>query len=748
MNAFAKFPETGVGLFDLLTDETLWAARGKDKLPANPVTGNNASTTNSKTWGDFATASERARKIGGNAGTGTMCGPLSAYPGYSLGGIDIDGCRDPETGEIAQWAETLIDRLGSYAETSPSRRGVHILFAYRDDDADVLRKEELVGKCGKNFSRGDRCEIAPYLAGKFLTYTGNPVGLIAETTGCPEKIKPVSLDDLRWLFGEYGPEFKAGRADDNGHNGDQSGSGVGWRFACDHFRIGATDDEVREAFEADGDDAGEWWQRIDRRQRDRTLENALKRISSERATQREALALQFDEVPDDAERLETFGFDHDGVIRAFEARHKDELRFNHDNGSWLYFNENVWRPERTKLAHHFARDLSTTISASNPKARALRNVAAWEAIERGARSVRRFATRATDWDQDPYLLGTPGGTVDLTTGDVRHGCADDLVSRVTATSPIPMSKFDPREHCPRWLRFLSDALDDDDEAISFLQRWAGFSLTGDTREQALLFVHGPGGSGKSTAINTIAEVMGEYSISLATSTITASRYDAHPEELARLNGPRLAFASETEKGQAWRENRIKQMTGGDTITARYMRQDSFDFCPQFKLTIVGNNQPSLSNVDTAFKRRFIILPFDHPPAKKDPELSTKLRDEFPGILSWMIRGCLDWSEGGLQIPEVSRRATEAYFSEQDVFAQWISERCELDGADSLSNLWGSWEDFARSHGEDPGTKIRGFPESLSQRGFSKFKDCHGIRGRGYQGIRVANVTGFEDDGTL
>ncbi len=456
-----------------------------------------------------------------------------------------------------------------------------------------------------------------------------------------------------------------------------------------------------------------------------------------------AIVEMFDDLGVDPEDTEQFRLDEDGVIRAFEAKHADDLRFNHDAGRWLLFDGNVWRPERTKLAHHFARDLSIRMAERDPKAKALRKVSVWEAVERGARTVRRFSTESKDWDQNPDLLGTPGGTVDLGTGELRRGNPDDHISRVTAAAPIPLGEFDPAQDCPRWLAFLEEALDGDADAIRFLQQWAGYSLTGDTREQVLLFVHGPGGSGKTTAINTMAAALGEYSIGVATSTLTAAKYDAHPEELARLDGPRMAYASETEKGRAWKENRIKQMTGGDTITARHMRQDSFDYVPQFKLVIVGNNQPSLSNVDEAFKRRFIILPFDHPPKSKDLDLPGKLRAEFPGILSWMVEGCLDWRENGLIIPEVSRVATEAYFENQDVFGQWIQECCELTGADTTANLWDSWFAFTQGHGEDPGSKRRTFPETLLQRGFKSIKDTKGIRGRGYLGITV-KAQDFDD----
>ena len=462
-------------------------------------------------------------------------------------------------------------------------------------------------------------------------------------------------------------------------------------------------------------------------------------------------AMDFEEVLDsevpESEVRESLGFDENSVIHAFTVKYDGTLLFDHSAGCWYRYDGSVWRREETKLALHRARKMATHLAKDNSKAKALLKVSSWESIERGARSDRAFAVTADRWNRDPWLLGTPGGTVDLRTGEIRPGDPDDCISRCTAVAPILLDKFVFSRDCPQWQKFLNEALDGDPEAIRFIQMWFGYSLTGVTTEQALLFVYGPGGSGKSTAINTAAEVAGEYAISVATSTLTANKHVAHAEELARLDGPRMAWASETEKGRAWAENRIKNLTGGDKITARFMRQNSFEFKPQFKLVIVGNNQPSLTNIDEAIKRRFLILPFDHAPKKKDEMLSQKLRAEWPGILSWMIQGCLDWHKNGLIRPEVIRRATDAYFAEQDIFSQWIDECCNTGDnlADTSANLWESWSNYACRHGEDSGSRTRTFPETLKQRKYAPIKDKCGIRGRGFRGLAVAKSDESEDD---
>jgi putative DNA primase/helicase len=205
-----------------------------------------------------------------------------------------------------------------------------------------------------------------------------------------------------------------------------------------------------------------------------------------------------------------------------------------------------------------------------------------------------------------------------------------------------------------------------------------------------------------------------------------------------LAGARLVMTTETEEGRAWAEARIKAMTGGDPISARFMRQDFFTYTPAFKLTISGNHKPALRNVDDAARRRFNVVPFMHKPAEPDPELPEKLRSEWPGILRWMIDGCLAWQRGGLKRPLAVLEATAEYFAEQDVLSQWAEECCQHDASigDTSSNLFGSWRSYALSRSEDP-RNAKWFSTMLERQGFQRAKDCSLFRGRGFLGLRVA-----------
>jgi putative DNA primase/helicase len=215
----------------------------------------------------------------------------------------------------------------------------------------------------------------------------------------------------------------------------------------------------------------------------------------------------------------------------------------------------------------------------------------------------------------------PKGVVDLRTGRRRASNPDDGTTKTTAVGPAKNTD------CPLWSRFLAEATGGDAEMVRFLSQWFGYALTGDTRGHALVFVFGPGGNGKGVFLNVLTGILGDYATTATMDAFIASHGERHSTDLAMLRSARLVTASETEKGRAWAEAQIKQLTGGDLIAARFMRQDNFTFRPQFKMTIVGNHRPSLRTVDDAARRRFNLVPFTYKPAAPDQELERKLKPE-------------------------------------------------------------------------------------------------------------------------
>ena len=321
-------------------------------------------------------------------------------------------------------------------------------------------------------------------------------------------------------------------------------------------------------------------------------------------------------------------------------------------------------------AFDYARAICRQASAECNDDRAAPHIAAAStvaAVERLAKADRRHAATVDQWDADPWLLGTPGGVVDLKTGTMRHHRPGDYLTKTTAVAP--------GGECPLWHSFLATVTQNDADLQTFIKRMAGYALTGSIREHALFFAFGTGANGKGVCINTLTGIMGDYAAVASIDVFTQSQSDRHPTDLAMLRGARLVTAQETEEGRRWAEARIEAMTGGDPITARLMRQDFFTFAPTFKLLIAGNHRPGLRNVDEAIRRRFNLIPFavKIPTEKRDHDLPEKLKAEWPGILKWAIAGCVDWRDHGLPKAKAVQDATDEYLGAEDAMGLWIKE---------------------------------------------------------------------------
>jgi putative DNA primase/helicase len=422
----------------------------------------------------------------------------------------------------------------------------------------------------------------------------------------------------------------------------------------------------------------------------------------------------------------------DSAAMRFVELHGDVLRYCHSRGRWFKWEGCNWQVNQTDLALHWARELVRQF-AETQSARQRGKIAtsAFTAgVERFARRDPKVAVTNEFWDANPWLLGTPAGTVDLRTGMLRPSVQAEGISKLTYVAPADSG-------CPLWMKFLDETTGGDAELVRFLQQWAGYSLTGITREHALMFVYGPGGNGKSVFLNVLTAILKDYATASAMETFTASNGDKHPTDLAMLAGARLVTASETEEGRAWAETRIKQLTGGDPITARYMRCDFFTYLPAFKLTVIGNHKPVLNNVDDAAKRRFNIVPFLRKPATPDHELEGKLLAEAPAILRWAILGCGDWQRHGLIRPKCVIEATAEYFSDQDAFAHWLDEECicepsNVNRSEASSVLFKAWAEYARAAGVKPGASPS-FKDRMIAAGFKFYR---GRKAREFFGISL------------
>lgn len=428
----------------------------------------------------------------------------------------------------------------------------------------------------------------------------------------------------------------------------------------------------------------------------------------------------------------------DGVARRFTAIYAKTMRFDHDLGRWFeWTDDDHWQEDGAQRAFDYCRRLAREASeeAAAAKLEKTRKAGFATGVEKFARADPCHALEGSKtWDDDVWLLGCPGVTVDLRTGVARAPDPNDHITKLTAVAPAMEASH------PIWTRFIEEATGDDDSLGRLLQAWAGYCLTGSTREHALMFVFGDGGNGKSVFLNTLTGILGAYATAASMDTFTASRFERHTTDLADLRGARLVAVSEVTEGKAWDEQRIKALTGGDLIKARFMRQDNFTFRPQFKLVVVGNHHPVLRSVDDAMRRRFNLVPFTRKPRTVDPDLEAKLRTEWPAILGWMIRGCADWLAEGLTRPASVVAATEAYFSDQDLFGQWLQERCELvtdrPHATAASELFASWKAYTEAAGERPGTARR-LGDMLARQGFERAVEWrNGGSVRVWKGIRL------------
>jgi putative DNA primase/helicase len=330
--------------------------------------------------------------------------------------------------------------------------------------------------------------------------------------------------------------------------------------------------------------------------------------------------------------------------------------------------------------------------------------------------------------------------VDLRTGRLREHRRKDGMTKIATASP--------QGHCPTWTAFLRDVTGGDAELAGYLQRMAGYCLTGVTSEHALFFLYGVGGNGKSVFINTLASILGDYAANAPMETFMEARGDRHPTELAGLRGARMVSAIETEQGRRWNESKIKAITGGDKVSARFMRQDFFDYTPQFKLVIAGNHRPAIRNIDEAMKRRMHLIPFTVtiPKERRDRKLTEKLLKERDAILAWAVEGCLQWQAQGLQPPASVVSATEEYFEAEDLHGQWMDERAQrmTEARVATAVLYADFRDWCEGRGEYPGT-IKRFAEVLMSKGFESCRLHGGTRAFRGLSLRPKHGTGHYTD---
>jgi len=420
-----------------------------------------------------------------------------------------------------------------------------------------------------------------------------------------------------------------------------------------------------------------------------------------------------------------------GNAKRFAARYRDRLRYCEKWARWYAWDGRRWREDETLEAYTLGTSLIRSLYALAKniadeeerkaflghliKSESWRSITAMLNL---AKSDPVIATHPSDFDRDPWLLTVNNGTLDLRTGKLRAHRQKDLITKL---APVT---YDPEAACPNWLEFLYMVMNHRSSLVAFLQRAFGCCLTGIASDKAMFILYGAGGdNGKSTMVDIIQLLLGDYATRTPTETFLKKKEGAIPNDVAKLRGARFVWASENERGSRLSEALIKEMTGGDKMSARFMRGEFFEFYPEFKPWLATNHKPQVRG-DRALWNRLKLIPFDVtiPKEQQKPrhEVTAMFQAEFPGILNWAIQGCLEWQRDGLGVPEEVVAATREYEAEQDTFAMFLTEKCvRVPNARAGSTaLYKTYRTWAEEHGENP-VSHKVFASLMSERGFRK-----------------------------
>jgi putative DNA primase/helicase len=450
-----------------------------------------------------------------------------------------------------------------------------------------------------------------------------------------------------------------------------------------------------------------------------------------------------------------------GNAERLVAAHGSEIRFVPGLG-WHIWDGQRWLSDDIGAVMRLAKETARSIyaeAASCEDDNERQRIAAWAARSAAEPRLRAMLSlaeselpvvvRARELDANPWLLTALNGTVDLRTGRLRAHNPDDLTTKL---APV---KYEPDARSDLWDKFIATTTGGNDagtgtgasaDLAGFIQRIAGYTLSGSTSEEILLFIHGPGASGKSTFLEALKATLGDYAAVADFETFLKKRGDAGVRnDIARLAGARMVSSIEVDDGKALAEGLIKTLVGGDTVAARHLYREHFEFLPRFKLWLVANHRPSVRHDDDAMWRRIVAVPFTHVVAEAERDLTLKARfrddpDIRAAVLAWAVRGCLAWQESGLGIPRVVSDYTDEYRAENDPLAEWIADECELgSGSTSARSLR---ERYQRWCDENSVKAIGGGKEwgdALRTHGCERTRSGHGGEKR-WRGIQL-RVTG-------
>jgi putative DNA primase/helicase len=715
-----------------------------------------AQSNNKRTWSTFHSAIF-AYKNGGYDGIGFMFSKDDPYIG-----IDIDHCI--KDGEYSSLAEEVIEMMDSYTEFSPSGDGVHIIV-----------KGELPIQKGTG-KKNPELGLEIYRNGRYFTFTGNSqnVNEVVERT-----------DELALLFQKYLKEKESKVVktvikkesnisnlsnfelwekmfnSKNGQsirdlfegeliNGDHSSTDLA---LCNHLAFWTNKDvfKIDSMFRESSLIRDKWdEQRGQLTYGEMTIQNAINSTTSTIADlEEEPFEIFIEENEDDTfeERDPFFMLSELGNAERLIHHHGKNLKYCNEL-EWLIWNGKQWeqdnKREIEKIASQTFRDLYRVDDESVQKW-------AWKCEKRSIRmnsildARPLVSVKKSQFDSHKFLFNCSNGVIDLKTGEFLPHERDYLFTKISEI------EYEKKTDCPHWINFMESIFKNDDgstnyEIINFLQKAIGYTLTGDISEQVMFFLYGTGRNGKSTFINTIQTLLGDYGRQTNSDTFIKKKNDnAVNNDIARLDGARFVSAVESEEGQQLSESLVKQITGGEKISARFLRQEFFEFTPEFKVFFTTNHKPIVKGSDEGIWRRIRLIPFTVtiPKEKIDKELPKKLEKEMSGILKWAVDGCLKWQSEGLGEPESIKQATESYRDEMDILGPYLSERCIINPLAKVEakNIFDDYKKWCFENGEIE-LKNRAFYRQLETRGYKK---ANGAKNKVYFfGVGLIGNPGFAE----
>ncbi|MBS5816072.1 MAG: DNA primase [Enterococcus casseliflavus] len=725
------------------------------KIPVDPHTGNNGKSNDESTWSDYQTALSAIEKYN--------CNGLGFYFKKPYFGIDIDNIE----GEIQRYLQgdietnmmyEFVTSIKSYAEYSQSGNGIHIIC-----------KGKLPGH------RRRKGNVEMYDSGRFFVMTGNTVDRKYN-----QVIEP-SETTLKLLYNRYIGNDKIVRF--NNQNVSESKidlseseivqkayeSKQGAKFKV--FMEGGWEafyDSQSEADIAFANMLAFWtgrdYEKMDSIFRDSSLfrqkyderrppnstygGNLLNKAIHEcentyTPSQSHGFRIfikEFEEKKED----KFYSYDDTGNAERFMDVYGTLVRYSYINKEFYFYDGKSWKIDDTG---EISKMIDTTVDMmKNEKVYIPADCEDPEKIEEAFRKhikrsrgnsakkamreqiMHRVSVLPDEFDSDTTLLNTQNGYLDLISGVLHEHNIDKKFTRIANI------EYTDKIDAPQWTEFLNQIFDNDQELIRYVQKAVGYSLTGSTREQSMFVLFGAGSNGKSVFLDTISYIMGSYATNMQADTIMVRKANGGANtDIARLKGARLVTSSEPNEGVRMDEGLVKQLTGGDKVTARFLYGKEFEFTPEFKLWLATNHKPIIRGTDDGIWRRMNLIPFtiQIPDHKKDKNLKYKLKRESVGILNWIVEGCLMWQREGLKRPKIVEDASKEYREEMDVTAAFINDCCErgINKRVKAKDFYQAYKTWANENGQYEMNSTK-FGKEMSNK-FNKKKTNQGIM---YEGI--------------